>query len=227
MTITNPCLTVSELVAAERYLLTLCQWSYFSAEIAALKAKHPLPSSSCLLPLNPFVDSDGVLCVGGREQHSKFSYSKMHICGTHPLTKLIIRLEHLRLLHAGPTLVSAALTRHFHITSMGKAITRQCITCRRQTTKPQSQMLGQLPLEHATPGAIFERVGIDYAGPFYIKHGMVCKPVVVKAYVCVFVSLAIKAVHLEAVSNMTTEAFFGNFVAIHCPSWLPITHMER
>ena len=146
VTITNPSLTVSELVAAERYLLMLSQWSHFSAEIAAL---HPLPSSSCLLPLNPFVDLDGVLRVGGREQHSKLTYSKMHpiiIRGMHPLTKLIIRSEYLRLLHAGPTLVSAALTCLFHITSMRKtvrSVTRQCM------------------------------VGVDYAGPFYIKHGMV------------------------------------------------------
>ena len=144
-----------------------------------------------------------MLCVGGREQHLKLSYSKMHpiiIRGTHPLTKLIIRLEHLRLLHAGPTLVSAALTCHFHITSMRKtvrSVTCQFITCRRQTTKPQSQMLGQLPLERVTSRAVFERVGVDYAGPFYIKYGMVCKPVVVKAYVCVFVSLAVKAIHLR------------------------------
>ena len=162
MTITNPSVTVSELVAAERYLLTLSQWSYFSAEIAALKAKHPLPSSSCLLPLNPFMDSDGVICVGGREQHSKLSYSKMHpiiIRGTHPLTKLIICSEHLCLLHAGPTLLSAALTCRFHITCMRRtvrSVTHQCITCRRQTTKPQSQILGQLPLERVTPGAVFE-----------------------------------------------------------------------
>ena len=189
VTITNPSLKVSELFAADRHLLTLSQWSYFSAEIAALKAKYPLPSSSCLLQLNP---SYSVLRVGGREQYSKLSYSKMHpiiIRGMHPVTKLIIRLEHLHLLHAGPTLVSAALTCRFHITSMRKtvqSVTHQCITCRRQTTKPQSQMLGQLPLERVTPGAVFERVGVDYAGPFYIKHGMVRKPVVVKAYVCIF-----------------------------------------
>ena len=112
------------------------------------------------------------------------------------------------MLHAGPTLVSATLTCRFHITSMRKtvrSVTRQCITCRRQTTKPQSQMLGQLPLERVPPRAVFERVGVDYAGPFYIKHGMV----VVKAYICVFVSLAVTAVHLEAVSNMTTEAFLA------------------
>jgi len=33
--------------------------------------------------------------------------------------------------------------------------------------------------------------------------------VTVKAYICVFVSLAVKAVHLEAVSDLTSEAFIA------------------
>ena len=90
-----------------------------------------------------------------------------------------------------------------------RSIIRQCITCRRQACKPQSQLLGQLPLERVTPGSVFQRVGVDYAGPVKIKYGMVRKPTIVKAYICVFVSLSVKAVHLEAVSDLTSEAFIA------------------
>ena len=69
------------------------------------------------------------------------------------------------------------------------------------------QMLGQLPFERVTPGPVFEKVCIDYAGPYYIKYGSIRKPIIIKAYVCVFVSLSVKAVHLEAVSDLTTDAF--------------------
>ena len=44
----------------------------------------------------------------------------------------------------------------------------------------------------------------------YIKHGYVRKPIAIKAYICVFVSLSIKAVHIELVSDMTTEAFIAS-----------------
>ena len=70
-------------------------------------------------------------------------------------------------------------------------------------------MMRQLPIECVTPGSVFEKVGVDYAGPLQIKYGMVRKPVIVKAYVCVFVSLSVKAVHLEAVSDLTSEAFLA------------------
>ena len=70
-------------------------------------------------------------------------------------------------------------------------------------------MMGQLPRERITADSVFDRVGIDYAGPVYVKHGYVRKPIVVKAYVCVFVALSVKAVHIELVSDLTTEAFIA------------------
>ena len=69
--------------------------------------------------------------------------------------------------------------------------------------------MGQLPKERVTPDAVFNNVGLDYAGPVYLKQGSVRKPVIVKAYVCVFVSLSTKAVHIEAVSDLTSQAFLA------------------
>ena len=54
---------------------------------------------------------------------------------------------------------------------------------------------------------MFQRVGVDYAGPFLIKSGSIRKPTILKAYACVFVSLTVKAVHVELVSSLTTGAF--------------------
>ncbi len=71
--------------------------------------------------------------------------------------------------------------------------------------------MGQLPVERVTPDLVFNRVGVDYAGPIYVKYGHVRKPTLVKAYVRVFVSLSVKAVHLELVSDLTTEAFIACF----------------
>ena len=211
--INSPTLTVEELISAQRYWIRVIQEDHFLSDISDLKAKLGLSNKSSLLTLHPFIDSDGLLRVGGRESNSDISYQKMHpliVHGKHAITKLIIRSEHIRMLHAGSTLLCAALSNWLHIICLRKttrSIVRQCITCHRQTCKPQSQLLGQLPLERVTPGSIFQNVGVDYAGPVKIKYGMVRKSTIVKAYICVFVSLSVKAVHLEAVSNLTSEAF--------------------
>ena len=162
----TPTLTVVELAAAERYWMALSQHAHFSAELAALQTKQHLPKSGCLMSPNPFLDSEGLLRVGGRESHSNLSFSRQHpiiLHGKHPLTELI---EHLRMLHAGPTLLSCSLNRRFHIVYLRKAvraITRQCGICHRQTARPQPQLRGQLPLECVTPGSVFEYCGERYA----------------------------------------------------------------
>lgn len=115
-----------------------------------LSRKVVLRNSSPLLPLHPCLASY-VLVV---------SYSSQHpiiLPGKHPVTSLIIRFEHLRLLHAGTTLLACSLSRRYYIIGGRKTIrsvTRSCITCRRTSVKPQDQMLGQLPMERVTPDLI-------------------------------------------------------------------------
>ena len=120
---------------------------------------------------------------------------------------MIIRTEHLRLFHAG---LFAELCRRLHIVTGRKTVLRQCIICLRSSIRPQPQKMGQLPMERVTPDTVFENVGVDYAGPLYIKYGPIRKPTVIKAYVGVFVSMTIKAVHLELISDLTAESFIAD-----------------
>lgn len=55
----------------------------------------------------------------------------------------------------------------------------------------------------------FYNTGVDYCGPFFIKEKKLRNRGRVKAYVAVFVCLSTKAVHIEVVSDMTTEAFLA------------------
>ena len=87
-------LTVTELLEAERYWVSLSQQEHFPTEIHLLTNKQPLSKDSCLLPFHPFLDQSGLLQVGGRENNSGLSYSRMHpviLHGKHPITKLLIR----------------------------------------------------------------------------------------------------------------------------------------
>ena len=81
---------------------------------------------------------------------------------------------------------------------------RSCVICRRHSSKTNKLRL--VTQRRVTPNIVFENVGVDYAGPISVKYAYVCKPTVIKSYVCVFVSLSVKAVHLELVSVLTTDA---------------------
>ena len=214
-------------MSAENYWILISQEDHFKEEIHALTSDKTLPSKGCLLSLHPFLDSSGILRVCGREQNSKLSYSNLHpviLHGKHPVTKLIIRTEHLRLLHAGHILLTSSLCCLYIIgcRKIVRSITHACTVCRHNAAKPKPQMLGQLPIERTTPDSVFERVGVDYAGSFHIKYEFVHKPTLVnlvKAYACIFVSLSVKAVHLEVVSDLTSEAFIASFETFCCSPW--------
>lgn len=86
---------------------------------------------------------------------------------------------------------------------------QRCPKCVRHKAEPMHQLMGWLPSARVTPGRPFKDTGVDYCGPFSIKaRGGRCK-IVTKGYVAVFVCMKTKAVHLELVSEMTSEAFLA------------------
>ena len=210
-------LSVLELVSAETYWISLSQSQCFESDLKSLSSKNEVPSNSILLS-HSLIHEVFSESVEARERESKLAYSMMHpiiLDDKHPLTKLIIRTEHHRLMHAGPALLASSLNRRCHITGGRRvicSITRACIIlCRRTSQKPSPQLMGQLRIERVTPDIVFENVRVDYAGPIYIKYSHVRKPTVVKSYICVLVSLSVKAVHLELVLDLISEAFISTF----------------
>lgn len=50
---------------------------------------------------------------------------------------------------------------------------------------------------------------VDFCGPFYIKKKKYRNRVRIKVYICVFVCMSIKAIHLEVVSDLLTDGFIA------------------
>ena len=144
----SPHLTTEEVIKADNYCISLSQKDHFSLEIESFKNNSIVSESSPLFVLHPFVDSNGIVQVGGRVQNVGIPYNSRHsiiLHGKHSITKLIISSEHLRLLYIGPTLVMAFLCCYYYIIGCRRAVhlvTRKYITCRRTMVKPQNQPFG-------------------------------------------------------------------------------------
>jgi len=67
--------------------------------------------------------------------------------------------------------------------------------------------MGNLPVYRVTAYYSFQNTGIDYAGPFQIRCSMGRGQKTYKGYICVFVCMATKAIHLEAVSDLSSDKF--------------------
>jgi len=63
-----------------------------------------------------------------------------------------------------------------------------------------------LPPARVTEATPFANTGVDFCGPFYIKEKKYQNRVQLKAYVCVFVCLTIKAVH----RGLPNHIYFNN-----------------
>jgi len=71
--------------------------------------------------------------------------------------------------------------------------------------------MADLPACRVQQSRPFTHVGIDYAGPFTMKETKLRKARVYKVYLAVFVCMSVKAVHLEVVSDLSTNAFLEAF----------------
>ncbi|XP_033231512.1 uncharacterized protein LOC117182525, partial [Belonocnema kinseyi] len=91
-----------------------------------------------------------------------------------------------------------------------RQINRQCITCFRAKPCGVNYIMGNLPENRLFSTRPFLNVGVDYCGPFHIKEKRHRNRKKVKAYVSIYICFASKAVHLELVSDLSTEAFIGS-----------------
>lgn len=70
--------TLEEKAEAMEYLLRKSQQQYFNKEITALKQGKRIPEKSKLESLNPTLDKEGLLRLGGRIGRSELNYEMKH-----------------------------------------------------------------------------------------------------------------------------------------------------
>jgi len=121
----------------------------------------------------------------------------------HQFTKMLIRMEHNKRSHCGNQVLQNVLRERFWIPKSRKLvreIIHSCGVCRRHTAKNVETVEAPLPVDRVREAAVFEVVGIDLAGPLILKN-------LEKVWFVVFTCGVFRAVHLELVANLTSDAF--------------------
>lgn len=178
-------------------------------------ATHREIAPATLAQLAPYVDQAGLIRVGGR-----LKYSTLDDNAKHPillpqrchLTDLIIRYYHQLLLHGGARVVLSIISRQYWIISGRAAVRRaiySCIPCTKYRASTPQPFMADLPASRVTANRPFYNVGMDYGGPFIVKESRRRGSRTQKAYLALFICMAVKAVHLEIVTDLSTESFLA------------------
>lgn len=208
-------LTLSELNHSLFLIIKLTQTECFPSDYNNLLNNKPIDTKSNILSLNPFMDENQLIRVGGRIKNANLNYDKKHpllLPQKHNVTKLIFKHFHEKMLHCGAQALLYAVREKYWVISgrnLAKNTIRCCLTCFK--VKPQSSgyIMGNLPAYRINQCFPFENVGVDYGGPFLLKDRMTRGAKIMKCYVCLFICMATRAVHLELVSNLSTDSFMA------------------
>lgn len=200
-----------------RTLVLASQRHHFPVEFKALSEMRRIPSRSPLLKLRPFLGSDGCIRVGGRLQRANMAYDEKHpwviARGSH-LAGLLVEDAHARTMHGGAQLTQRQIATNFWILggrSLVRSIIRGCVRCTRFRGRPMQQIMSHLPEFRTRPQRPFLESGVDFAGPIQLRATAGRGHKSIKGYICLFICLVTKAIHLEAAIDLSTQGFLSAF----------------
>lgn len=203
---------------ADGHFLRLLQHSYYANVFT-----HPfnqLPPE--LRRLNVFVDAEGLIRVGGRLKNAPIAFEHKHpvlLPARSYYTNLVVEHHHRKNHHIGPTALLAAIHQSYWIPkarNLVKLIRHRCPVCVRFSKSSVIPLMGQLPRSRFAGVRPFLITGVDFAGPFIFKMSTLRKSQTDKAYLCLFICMSSRALHLEVATSLSVEGFldaFDRFIA--------------
>ena len=215
---TDTTLTVQELQHTATAVIKATQATAFKDEIKVLsKTKEAqgfqgrrTRNVTSLQKLNPFLEKDGVLRVGGRIRRADLNNeTKFPIIlprDSH-ITKLLVQHFHEACLNQGRTTTLNEIRSHgYWIIGGTSSVSRHilsCVRCRKLRSSPQSQKMSDLPEDRLHQAPPFTYCAVDYFGPWMVKE----KRKELKRSGVLFTCMASRAIHLEVAHSLDTDSF--------------------
>lgn len=219
---TNECTSLEERKEAELVIVKLVQEEAFPDLIKNLKQENATikTKDSKLCKLSPFLDKEGILRVGGRLNHAT-----LHPFVKHPallpknshISSLLVKHFHEKTQHQGRGMTTNELRANgwwiLGCSSVVSSHIFKCVKCRKYRRPTEEQKMGDLPQDRLEATPPFTYAGIDCFGPIYVKDGRK----ELKKYGLLLTCLCSRAIHIEMLDDMTTDAFINAlraFIAI-------------
>ena len=204
-------ISAGELLSAENTLVGLIQQRSYAGEINVYRdTRNNKRSKTRLSALDPFLDEEGILRVGGRMRKSGNPDVVKHpviLPEKAIATRCLVRHHHQKAHHSGRTTTIGEIRQSgfwvVNLNSCVRSVIYKCVPCRAFRGKLAGQKMADLPDHRTAPEGPFVHVGVDMFGHFFVKE----KRSQVKRYVAMFTCMSSRAVHLEMTKDMSTNSF--------------------
>lgn len=188
-------LSCEEIRLAEKVVIRLTQNESFISE-----------NDRRLATLKVIKDEEGILRLKTKlvnRRDKEYFCAPMILPSSHPVVYRLVMGEHRKNSHVGVQTLINILREEFWILKARKTIRNilsKCVVCLRQVGRNLGAATASPPMDRIKDSAVFEVVGVDLAGPLYLKGAT-------KAWICLFTCAVYRAVHLELLSSLSTENF--------------------
>jgi hypothetical protein len=207
----NPELTVDDLAQAENQILRIMQDKHFRKEKECLTLNNKIMRSSSILKLDPFLDDNQILRVGGRLRRGCLPNQVKHpiiLPKREPIVERIIAHHHEEVAHLGrSTTLNEVRSKGYWIINGGsqvRCLIEKCRRCKELRGLPETQKMADLPEKRiACSEPPFTYCGADMFGPFLVKEGRK----ELKRYGLIFTCYSCRGVHIETTTSLDTDSF--------------------
>ncbi|GBL78773.1 hypothetical protein AVEN_65314-1 [Araneus ventricosus] len=192
-------ITVEERNRAEISLIKIAQRESFTG-----------PQDKRLQKLQILEDENGLFRIKTRlSLKDDFKNFKFPIVlpSEHSIVEKLVRWKHCSLGHAGVQIVMTNLREEFWILKYRKTVrkvVKNCVICKRFDARPIETPTAPLPVDRLRAASVFEIIGVDFAGPLYLKGNQ-------KSWIVIYTCAVFRAIHLELTTSLTTESFLQSF----------------
>ncbi|XP_059058147.1 uncharacterized protein LOC131851643 [Achroia grisella] len=203
-------LNSDDLLLAENHVLRRSQLDSFSQEIKSITIGIPVSHRSRLSKLPAVIDKNNILRLSTRivaaSDINEDMKSPILLDGKHPTVRLLVLHYHRKAAHANTEMVVNELRQRYWILNLRstvRSVAFNCQFCKVRRSVTYQPTMGNLPTarlaHHCRP---FSFVGLDYFGPVTVAVGRRRE----KRYVALFTCLSVRAIHLEIVHSLSSDA---------------------
>ena len=173
------------------------------------------PSKGRYKQLKPVLNEQGLWVIGGRlTDYNPFTPDSVDspqylLPSDHPYTRLAMVAAHVECGHRGRDSTLARFRYRFWTpqgSKLANAVKTSCQKCKLRDPQLIQQEMAQLPMDRLKPAPPFNKVMLDYFGPYAVR-GEVQKRVTGKVWAVCFTDLCSRAVHIEPVYGYDTKSF--------------------